>query len=145
MESATLPRDTAWAMSEENVEIAKRISEAGRRGDLEAALGFVAEDVVMTNLGWPLDAPRTVHGRDELAAYYAEVTRGVRRLRKAGRGMDRCRRLGDHRRELGRHREGKRCASRDGAEYQRRSVSQREAGRIEPDKKAALEAAGLRE
>jgi ketosteroid isomerase-like protein len=75
MESATPPRDTAWAMSEENVEIAKRISAAGRRGDLEAALEFVAEDVVMTNLGWTLDTPRTVHGRDELAAYYAEVTR----------------------------------------------------------------------
>jgi ketosteroid isomerase-like protein len=62
-------------MSQENVEIAKRISEAGRRGDLEAALEFVAEDVVMTNLGWPLDAPRTVHGREELATYYAELTR----------------------------------------------------------------------
>jgi ketosteroid isomerase-like protein len=61
-------------MSQENVEIAKRISEAGKRGDLEAALEFVAEDV-MTNLGWPLDAPRTVHGRDELVTYYAEVTR----------------------------------------------------------------------
>jgi ketosteroid isomerase-like protein len=62
-------------MSQENVEIAKRISEAGQRGDLEAALVFVAEDVVMTNLGAPLDVPRTVHGRDELATYYAESTR----------------------------------------------------------------------
>jgi ketosteroid isomerase-like protein len=133
-------------MSEENVEIAKRISAAGRRGDLEAALEFVADDVVMTNLGWPLDAPRTVHGRDELAAYYAEVTRvfdGFERQVEEWIDAD------DWviRWELGRHREGSGARVETGRTA---SAARFHQGKLIeliiglPDKEAALEAAGLR-
>jgi len=36
MESSTPPRDTAWAMSEENVEILGRLFDAWNSGDFDA-------------------------------------------------------------------------------------------------------------
>jgi ketosteroid isomerase-like protein len=51
-------------MSQENLELARRFTEAGKRGDIEAALEFVAEDVVATDLTDPLDAPNVFHGRE---------------------------------------------------------------------------------
>jgi hypothetical protein len=49
MESSTPSRDTAWAISQENVELAKRFNKGGRHGDVEASFfQFVAEDVVAT-------------------------------------------------------------------------------------------------
>ena len=40
------PRDTAWAMSEENVELARKAIDALNRGDLDAVLAFLSPDVV---------------------------------------------------------------------------------------------------
>jgi uncharacterized protein len=56
-------------MSQENVELAKRFHEA-RQGDIEAAMKFVAEDVVATEFGNRVDTPRVFHGRDEWLGYY---------------------------------------------------------------------------
>jgi ketosteroid isomerase-like protein len=44
MESSTLRRDTAWAMSEENVELVRQGYEAWNRGDLEWLLEHVTPD-----------------------------------------------------------------------------------------------------
>ena len=50
MESSTPPRDTAWAMSEENVEIVRSILAAWERGDFRSAewahaeISFVVAD-----------------------------------------------------------------------------------------------------
>ena len=39
-------RDTAWAMSEENLELARKAIDALNRGDLDAWLAFLSPDVV---------------------------------------------------------------------------------------------------
>jgi ketosteroid isomerase-like protein len=59
-------------MSQENVESAKRLNEAARRGDLEAASEFVADDAVLTDHASPFGERRVLRGRDELLRYYTE-------------------------------------------------------------------------
>jgi ketosteroid isomerase-like protein len=59
-------------MSQENVELAKRFHEA-ERGDIEAAMKFVAEDVVAMELGDRIDTPSVFHGRKELLGYYGHA------------------------------------------------------------------------
>jgi ketosteroid isomerase-like protein len=73
MESVTAWRDTAWAMSKENVELAKRLNEAGKRGDVEAGMQFLAEDVVGVEFGDRLDAPNVFYGRKALIDYYSQL------------------------------------------------------------------------
>jgi ketosteroid isomerase-like protein len=60
-------------MSKENVELAKRLSEAGKRGDVAAGMQFVAEDVVGVEFGDRLDAPKVFHGRKALIDYYVQI------------------------------------------------------------------------
>jgi hypothetical protein len=58
MESATPQRDTAGAMSEENVEIVRAQIDAYNRGDYDAALGALDEEVEWQVPGVAaLDAP----------------------------------------------------------------------------------------
>jgi ketosteroid isomerase-like protein len=45
MESSTPPRDTAWAMSQENVELGHRVVDAFNRRDLDALLALMDDDV----------------------------------------------------------------------------------------------------
>jgi ketosteroid isomerase-like protein len=59
-------------MSEENVELAKRLAEAGKRGDVAAGMELLAEDVVGVEFGDRLDAPKVFHGRKALIDYYAQ-------------------------------------------------------------------------
>ena len=59
-------------MSRANVEIAKRFVDAGNRGDVEAALEFLAEDFVLTWTEPPPGQPPVIHGRDEFAGFWAE-------------------------------------------------------------------------
>ena len=59
-------------MSEENVELAKRLSEAGKRGDVEAGMQLVAKDVVGVEFGDRLDTPRVFHGREALIDNYVQ-------------------------------------------------------------------------
>jgi ketosteroid isomerase-like protein len=135
-------------MSQENVELAKRISEAGRRGDLEAALEFVAEDVVLTRFAGPLDQHRTVHGREELATFYAEWTRVFDGFeRQVEEWID----AGDWVITVGRWvGTGKESGARVETGRNASAVRFHEGKLVEmiialPDKEAALKAAGLRE
>jgi ketosteroid isomerase-like protein len=57
-------------MSKENVEIAKRFSTLWVRGQVDAALELVAEDVVVTNLAGPLAQPQVFHGREAALAHW---------------------------------------------------------------------------
>jgi ketosteroid isomerase-like protein len=59
-------------MSRENVELAKRFQEA-QRGDIDAAMEFVAEDVIAVEFGSRIDTPNVFHGRDEWLGYYAHA------------------------------------------------------------------------
>ena len=59
MESGTPPRDTAQAMSEENVEVVRKLTDAFNRGDLDAWLGFLSPEVAWESL--PLVGFRDVY------------------------------------------------------------------------------------
>jgi ketosteroid isomerase-like protein len=59
-------------MSQENVELAKRFQEA-QRGDPEAALEFVAEDVIAIEFGGRVDTPGVFRGREEWLDYYGHA------------------------------------------------------------------------
>jgi ketosteroid isomerase-like protein len=71
-------------MSEENVELARRFHEA-QRGDIEAAMEFVAEDVVAVEFGDRVDTPRVFHGREEWLGYYGH---GAEVFEDYGREID---------------------------------------------------------
>ena len=49
-------------MSQENVEIVRRINEAFNHGDIESVLSFCAEDIEVEDLMNAPDVPRVVHG-----------------------------------------------------------------------------------
>src|SRR5262245_9083844 len=73
MEGATSPRDTAWAMSEQNVEIVRSIYEAVNRRDFDAAFRNQAPDVEYTT---PPRGPiaGTYRGREELRGVWEEMS-----------------------------------------------------------------------
>jgi ketosteroid isomerase-like protein len=71
-------------MSQENVELARRFHEA-RRGDLEAAMEFVAEDVVAVEFGDRVDTPSVFQGREEWLGYYGH---GAEVFEDYGREID---------------------------------------------------------
>jgi ketosteroid isomerase-like protein len=84
-------RDTARAMSEENVEVARRIVAAWNSGGFDALVRFCPEDVVWYPFPeWPDGAePRTGHGgvRELLAAWadnFDEWTVTVDEIRDLG-------------------------------------------------------------
>ena len=63
MESTTNGRDTAWAMSEENVEIVRKAFEAYNARDMESLRGlYHPEVIVRAPPGWPEPGPFV--GRD---------------------------------------------------------------------------------
>src|SRR5688572_28125478 len=64
MESRTPSRDTAWAMSEENVELVRRIYNAWDRE--ESAREFIAADVEYVNPSYAVE-PGTRRGRKSFA------------------------------------------------------------------------------
>jgi hypothetical protein len=57
-------------MSQENVEIAKRVSALLGRSEVDAALELVAEDVVVTNFAGPLAQPQVFCGREAALAHW---------------------------------------------------------------------------
>jgi ketosteroid isomerase-like protein len=71
-------------MSEENVELARRFHEA-QRGDIEAAMEFVAEDVVAVEFGGRVDTPSVFRGRNEWLGYYGH---GAEVFEDYGREID---------------------------------------------------------
>jgi ketosteroid isomerase-like protein len=62
MESSTPPRDTAWAMSQENVAIVGEAFAAFDRGDTEAVLRLCDEDIVVTQPPELPGVPAEQHG-----------------------------------------------------------------------------------
>lgn len=135
-------------MSEENVEIAKRLIDAGNRGDIEAVLELVADDVVWTRFEIPLGVPRTARGREEVMRFNAEWaelfdgwTREVEEWIDAGDWVIAVGTWGGTGKETGAYVEGRRDSS---------AIRFHEGKVVEwitgfPDKEVALEAAGLRE
>ena len=68
-------------MSQENVEIAKRLNALWVRGEVDAALELVAEDVVVTTLAGPHAQPQVFYGPEAALAHctrQAEIPDGVR-------------------------------------------------------------------
>src|SRR5512139_680160 len=57
-----MPRDTAWAMSQENVEATKRANAALNRGDFEGLGDLFADDAVLQDLQNAPDQPVAVEG-----------------------------------------------------------------------------------
>jgi ketosteroid isomerase-like protein len=58
MESGTPSRDTAWAMSEENVDVVRRAFDAVNRRDMDALRELHDPDVIMRAVeGWPEPGP----------------------------------------------------------------------------------------
>ena len=53
-----------------NVEMAKHFRSLWDRGEVDAALELVAEDVVVTNLAGPLAEPQVFHGREAALAHW---------------------------------------------------------------------------
>jgi ketosteroid isomerase-like protein len=56
-------------MSQENLELAKRLHAMALAGDIDAAL--IADDVVMTEVHGPLDKPGVFHGREAALGRWA--------------------------------------------------------------------------
>lgn len=74
MESGTPPRDTAWAMLQENVEKVRRAFAEYNRGDIEEALEEWAPDAVWDwSNGHGFDAG-VYRGRDEIRAFWRQRT-----------------------------------------------------------------------
>ena len=74
MESSTPPRDTAWAMSEENVEIARRYLEEHLPAP-EQLSAWVAGFWESDGDYYParkIPAARPCHGREEVVAFFTE-------------------------------------------------------------------------
>lgn len=71
-------------MSQENVELARRFHEA-QLGDIEAAMEFVAEDVVAVEFGGRIDTPSVFRGRKEWLGYYGH---GAEVFEDYGREID---------------------------------------------------------
>jgi ketosteroid isomerase-like protein len=64
----TATPDILGNVSEQNVELSKRVQDAFNRGDLDELLGYISPDTE-----WEISennpAARTLHGRDEIRAY----------------------------------------------------------------------------
>jgi ketosteroid isomerase-like protein len=72
MESDTPSRDTAWATSEENVEIVRKLHAAINAADAEAVLALLDPEIVwVRNPNAP--APRTFHGHDGMREFQRMV------------------------------------------------------------------------
>jgi ketosteroid isomerase-like protein len=58
-------------MSQENLELAKRLNAMVLAGDVDGALALVADDVVATEIHGPLDEPNVFHGREAALSHWA--------------------------------------------------------------------------
>jgi ketosteroid isomerase-like protein len=71
-------------MSQENLELAKRLNAMVRAGDIDGALALIADNLVPTEIHRPLDEPSVFHGREAALSYLPRVRPGV-----GGRYVDR--------------------------------------------------------
>jgi ketosteroid isomerase-like protein len=74
MESATPERDTAWTMSEENVEVVRRAYAALTRGDGDTLYDLASPEFVL-DFSRRLVDPIVVRGRDEAIAFFLSQSR----------------------------------------------------------------------
>jgi ketosteroid isomerase-like protein len=73
MESSGSRRDTAWAMSDENVENFRRAVEAFNRGDADAFVALARPDVEWEDAVFWSEGSKVFRGRDELREWFAQV------------------------------------------------------------------------
>jgi ketosteroid isomerase-like protein len=69
MESSTPSRDTAGAMSEENIKAVRDAAEAFKRGDLDTWTGLLADDIDYRAVEGAPDDHGPIHGKDAVRAY----------------------------------------------------------------------------
>ena len=69
MESSTLGGDTAWAMSEENIDTLRAAFDAFNRGDLEGAFVNLAPDFEYVSSGWLPDSDDSYRGPDKFRQF----------------------------------------------------------------------------
>jgi hypothetical protein len=71
MESSTFGRDTAWAMSQENVEIVRGLHEAFARGDNDTPFSVYNPEIEWDMTRLPLPGEESVyHGHDGVRRYW---------------------------------------------------------------------------
>jgi ketosteroid isomerase-like protein len=58
-------------MSQENLELAKRLHAMALAGDIDGALALIADDLVLTEIHGPLDRPSVFHGREAALGSWA--------------------------------------------------------------------------
>jgi ketosteroid isomerase-like protein len=58
-------------MSQENLELAKRLGAMMRAGDIDGALALIADDLVLTDYYASLDEPSVFHGREAALRHWA--------------------------------------------------------------------------
>jgi ketosteroid isomerase-like protein len=58
-------------MSQENLELAKRLGAMVRAGDIDGALALIADDLVLTDHYATLDEPSVFHGREAALRHWA--------------------------------------------------------------------------
>ena len=91
MESSTPRRDTAWAMSEENVELTRRVFDAWNRGDYEAWIELFDRDCEFRPLRAQLER-QPYRGHDGLRQFERDMTQDWEQVRFA---LDEVREVGD--------------------------------------------------
>ena len=72
MESSTPPRDTAWAMAEENVEVVRHLYDAALRGDTEAVIDCLDPEV-RADMSERVFNPDVYEGHDGYRRFLAEI------------------------------------------------------------------------
>jgi ketosteroid isomerase-like protein len=69
MESSSVGRHTARAMSEENIEIVRAAAAAASRGDLDAWLEYLTDDIDFRAAEGALDDHGPINGKDALRVF----------------------------------------------------------------------------
>ena len=69
MESTSQPRDTAWAMSEQNVRVIQAAAEAYFRDGVDGWLEYFTDDVDYRAAEGAIDDRGPIHDKDALRAY----------------------------------------------------------------------------
>jgi len=69
-------------MSQENLELAKRLGAMMRAGDIDGALALIADDLVLTDHYFSLDEPSVFHGREAALGHWAATVQAFAGLHR---------------------------------------------------------------
>ena len=94
MESSGPSRDTAWAMSQENVDVVRQLLEAWNRGDLEGTVDHLAPEVEFRTAGIFPDLEPTYWGHAGFRQFWNTFREGWESLPVQ---FERMEAIGDHR------------------------------------------------